>query len=197
MPGKETINPLWNNKIDQLTNGLEFEEKPKEFRFDFQTPPAVCKYMASMVPPGSISVLEPSPGVGNIVSELKKFNVTAPEDFFLLDRSQRFDCVVMNPPFSTKSAFLHNAPPNFNEPGMRLGYFFLTECMKMSDEVIALMPWFTISDSDTRLRTLKRFGLKSLTALPRKTFRYARIQTVIIQLSNGYQGDTAFKVFDF
>ena len=76
---------------------------------------------------------------------------------------------------------------------MRLGYYILTECMKQSDNVIALMPWFTISDSDVRLRTLKEYGLKSLTALPRKTFQYARIQTVIIELNKGYKKDTIFR----
>lgn len=48
---------------------------------------------------------------------------------------------------------------------------------EMSDNIIALMPWFTISDSDVRIRKLMDFGLKSLTLLHRKTFQYARIQT--------------------
>jgi hypothetical protein len=73
----------------------------------------------------------------------------------------------------------------------------LNECMKMSDNIIALMPWFTISDSDVRLRFLKSYGIKSLTALPRKTFQYARIQTVIIELQKGYQDETVFKTFHF
>jgi hypothetical protein len=79
---------------------------------------------------------------------------------------------------------------------MRLGYHILTECMNMSDNVIALMPWFTLSDSDVRLRSLKKYGLKSITALPRKTFEYVRIQTVIIELERGYEKETLFKVFD-
>jgi hypothetical protein len=58
------------------------------------------------------------------------------------------------------------------------------------------MPWFTISDSDVRLRALKRYGLKSVTALPRKTFEYVRIQTVVLQLEKGYRGDTTFIVYD-
>lgn len=181
----------------QLASGIEFEVVPKDFRLEFQTPPKVCKYMASLVPASAKTVLEPSCGIGNIVRELSAFEVTAPEDFFLLDKTKRFDAVVMNPPFSSKSAFLENAPPNFDAKGMRLGYWFLTECMKMSDNVIALMPWFTISDSDLRLRTLQRFGLKSLTALPRKTFQYARIQTVVIELEAGHKGPIEFKIFDF
>lgn len=80
---------------------------------------------------------------------------------------------------------------------MRLGYFILTECLKMSDSVIALMPWFTISDSDVRLRFLKSWGIKSITALPRKTFQYARIQTVVLEMSKGFMGKTIFETFNF
>ncbi len=91
---------------------------------------------------------------------------------------------------------MHNAPPEAVIKGMRLGYHILLECMQMSDNIIALMPWFTISDSDVRLRYLKDFGLKSITALPRKTFQYARIQTMVIELHKGWSGPTEFKVFD-
>lgn len=161
---------------------------------EFQTPVPVCKYMASLIPAGVKTVLEPTPGIGNIVAQLAGYDVTAPADYFDLNKSQRFDCIVMNPPFSSKSAF--NVPDHLNKSGMRLGYHILTECMGMSDNVIALMPWFTLSDSDVRLRALKMYGMKSLTALPRKTFEYVRIQTVVIELQRGYKGDTAFKVFD-
>ena len=103
----------------------------------------------------------------------------------------------MNPPFSSKSADMRNAPENIEARGMKLGYHILRECMEMSDNIIALMPWFTISDSDVRLRYLKNYGIKSLTALPRKTFEYARIQTVVIELEKGYQSETIFKTFNF
>jgi type I restriction-modification system DNA methylase subunit len=121
-------------------------------------------------------------------------NITAPEDFFSLPKDSRFDCIVMNPPFSHKYAF--NVPEHLNKAGMRLGYHILLQCMQMSDCVIALMPWFTISDSDVRLRLLYKWGLKSITALPRKTFQFARIQTCVFELEKGYKGETAFKVFD-
>lgn len=166
--------------------------------------------MASLIPDlsstlqGPMKLLEPTPGAGNLVNAIEarfqsindiNYEITAPKDFFLLPK-QRFDCIVMNPPFSSKSAFMENAPSGKNKYGMRLGYFILTECMEMSDHIIALMPWFTISDSDVRLRYLKDFGLKSLTTLPRKTFQYARIQTVVIELHKGYNSATEFKVFD-
>lgn len=187
MSGRPTINPLWDNVK---------EKSDQDYRTDFQTPPEVCKYMVSLIPDGSVTVLEPSPGIGNILRELKGYKVTHPNDFFLMEKACRFDCVVMNPPFSTRYAIMENAPADFQHKGMRLGYYFLTECMKMSDRVIALMPWFTISDSDVRLRSLKDYGLRSITALPRRTFRFARIQTCVLELHRGYRGSTDFRVFD-
>jgi len=169
----------------------------EKHRLDFQTPPNVATYMASLVPEFVNEILEPTCGSGNLVRALEKsgFTVIAPEDYFLLEK-RRFDCIVMNPPFSSKYAFMENAPQEYSEKGMRLGYKILTDCMNMSDNVIALMPWFTLSDSDVRLRSLKKYGIRSITALPRKTFQYARIQTVVLEMERGYKGATEFKVFD-
>lgn len=169
-----------------------------KYATDFQTKPEVCDYMVSLLKGYEVkNVFEPTPGIGNIVRSLEKngYQVTAPTDFFTQPKI-RFDACVMNPPFSSKFAFLENAPAGMNKHGMRLGYHILLECMQMTDIVIALMPWFTISDSDVRLRFLKRWGLKSVTALPRKTFQYARIQTVVLELIKGYDNETAFKVYD-
>lgn len=163
---------------------------------EFQTPLPVCKYMVKMVPKGTKTILEPSPGLGNIVSCMKKYQVTAAADFFLLDKDMQFDAIVMNPPFSERTTFMNNAPKEV-QSGMRVGYYFLTECMKMSDHVIALMPWFTLTDSDLRLKHLENFGIKSITALPRKTFNYTRIQTCVIELHKGWTRNTIFKTFDF
>jgi type I restriction-modification system DNA methylase subunit len=163
---------------------------------NFQTPVEVCEYMVELIPEWVVSVLEPTPGLGNIVNALykkMKYNITEADDYFLIDKSKKFDCIVMNPPFSSKSAFMDNAPAGVEIKGMKLGYHILKECMEMSNNVIALMPWYTISDSDVRMRYLKQYGIKSLTALPRKTFQYARIQTVVIELERGYKGDTLFK----
>jgi type I restriction-modification system DNA methylase subunit len=170
-------------------------KKPEEKNLtDFQTPVPVCNYMAEMIPFGTRTILEPTAGVGNLLKAIPpEYEVTAPSDFFQMP-PRRFDCVLTNPPFSSRYAF--GVPPELNKYGMRLGYHILTECMKMSDNVIALMPWFTISDSDVRLRALQRFGMLSITALPRATFQYARIQTCILQLQKGFKGDTIFRVFD-
>jgi len=160
---------------------------------EFQTPAAVAEYMRSLIPAGTISVLEPTPGEGNILNLLGEYDVTAPANFFTLDPS-RFDCIVMNPPFSLKYAF--GVPEDLEANGMRLGYHILLECMKMSDRVIALMPLFTISDSDVRLRYMKTFGIKSITMLPRKTFKYVRIQTAVFELVKGWNEETVFKAFE-
>ncbi|WP_109852786.1 hypothetical protein [Aquimarina sp. AU58] len=167
----------------------------ENFKNDFQTPINVARYMVSLIPNESRTVLEPTPGLGTLVKLLKEYNVTAPEDYFLLEK-QRWDTIIMNPPFALKYTNIENAPLERINKGMKMGYQILFECMQMTDNVIALMPWFTISDSDIRLKSLKKYGLKSLTALPRKTFQYARVQTVIIELVRGYKKDTSFKVFD-
>lgn len=168
-----------------------------DFKNDFQTPVPVAKYMVSLLPEGIVTVLEPTPGVGNIKKELIKsgYDVTAPDDYFV-NGGGKFDAVVMNPPFSHKFTNLENAPIDLHKSGMRMGYWFLTNCMQQSDIVIALMPWFTISDSDVRMRALYRHGIKSITALPRKTFQFARIQTMVIHLERGFKGQTAFYAYD-
>jgi hypothetical protein len=170
------------------------EDEQRCYRKEFQTPAFAAKYMASLVPANTTTILEPTPGQGNIVRELAGYNVTAPADFFQFDKNQRFDCIVMNPPFSSRYAF--GVPEGLNKHGMRLGYHMLIECMQMSDRVIALMPWFTISDSDVRLRQLKKWGMKSITALPRKTFQFARIQTCVLELVKGWTMETHFRVYD-
>lgn len=162
---------------------------------NFQTPPAICDYMVSMLTEKHIEILEPTPGLGQLADAVSRTGRAClrADDFFLLDPKLNFDAVVMNPPFSSHSAFLENAPKDIEFKGMRIGYHILFECMKKADTIIALMPWLTIADSDVRLRALKSYGLKSLTPLPRKTFEYARIQTCVIELERGYEGETIFK----
>ncbi|WP_143313746.1 DNA methyltransferase family protein [Chitinophaga ginsengisegetis] len=165
---------------------------------DYQTPVEVARYMVSLLPAGiNGEVLEPTPGIGNIVRELQRagYQVCAADDFFLLEH-RSFPACVMNPPFSSKYAFLNNAKEDYSKHGMRLGYEILKQCMIMSDIIVALMPWFTISDSDVRLRMLKNYGLVSVTALPRKTFQFARIQTCVIYLQKDFKGKTEFIVYD-
>lgn len=160
----------------------------------YQTPDWVVSYMVSMIPEGVVTVLEPTPGNGNIVRQLEgKYQVTAPEDYFSLDKDSAFDCVVMNPPFSSKYANMGNAPHHRDYRGMKLGYHILVDSLGLSNHVIALMPWFTISDSDVRLQYLMEWGLKSITVLPRKTFNYARIQTCVLELCKNHREATRFR----
>ncbi|MES2810031.1 MAG: hypothetical protein V4619_15475 [Bacteroidota bacterium] len=170
----------------------------KDYRTEFQTPPDVCRYMASMIPDLAKTVMEPTKGIGNLFRAISDcgFQVDAPDDYFLRDKKKRYDCVVLNPPFSSKYLIMDNCPKTFTDRGMNAGYRILFECMQQSDHLIALMPWFTLSDSDVRLRYLKNYGLKSVTSLPRRTFEYARIQTCVIELIKGYGGPTEFLVYD-
>jgi tRNA1(Val) A37 N6-methylase TrmN6 len=156
--------------------------------------------MVGMIPKHCKTVFEPTPGLGNIVDVLRsknRFEIETPTDFFLADKSKNYDVIIMNPPFSSHTTFLDNAPKDIDLRGLKVGYHILSECMKMSDYVIALMPWFTIADSDVRLKNFKSFGIKSITPLPRKTFQYARIQTVVIELVKGYKKETIFKTSHF
>lgn len=162
---------------------------------DFQTPANIANYMVSLLPNWVMTVLEPTPGLGSLVKALDLlYDITAPEDYWEMDKNQRFDAVVANLPFSSKTFF--NCPPEYAGKGMIVAYDQMNVLMGMSDNLILLMPWFTISDSDVRLRKLKNYGLISITALPRRTFNYARIQTCVLQLQKGYIGKTEFIVYD-
>ena len=142
----------------------------------FQTPEKVCTYMSSFLPDNAGTILEPTSGLGNLVKALKhKGNVIEPQDFFAMEK-QRFDWVVMNPPFTP----------------MAKGYKILYECMEMSDNIIALMPWLTMINGQKRTSDIIEFGLVSITHLPRSIFNGSRVQTCILQMSKGYKGKTEF-----
>lgn len=178
---------------------MQNKKSDRSYVNDFQTPPHIAKYMVDLLDAGGgviKTVLEPTPGIGNVVKALKNkgYEVTAPEDYWELDKKHRYDAIVGNPPFSRKTFF--NVPKNYTGKGMALSYGVMKTLLQMSDNVILLMPWFTISDSDVRLRQLKKFGLISVTALPRKTFDYARVQTCVLQFQKGYTGPTEFIVYD-
>jgi hypothetical protein len=160
---------------------------------NYQTPINICEYMISLLP-NVLEVREPTPGIGNLYNCLidKGYSVELFSDYFLADKT-KCEAIVMNPPFSLLSCDITNAPDDWkNLKGMKVGYKFLEEAMEQSDNIIALMPWFTISDSDVRMRKIREFGLISVTPLPRKTFQYARIQTVVLQLQKRYSGNTIF-----
>lgn len=142
---------------------------------DFQTPPWICNIMVAMIPEDIRSVLEPTPGEGNLVRALARYNVTAPADFWAIHG--QWDCVVMNPPFSP----------------MKVGYDILYRCMEMTNVIIALMPWLTIINSEKRTQDIVEWGLRSVTHLPRCAFPGARVQCCILEMQYGYVGDTALR----
>jgi len=143
---------------------------------DFQTPMPICKYMVGLLPVGVASVLEPTPGQGNIVKELSFYNVTAPIDFW--QTSGNYDAVVMNPPFTP----------------MDMGYKILFKCMEMSPVIITLMPWLTIINSERRTKKIIDYGLKSITHLPRSVFKGSRVQTCVLEMVSGWNQECQFKV---
>jgi hypothetical protein len=149
---------------------------------NFQTPNWCCQHMASLIPTNADSVLEPTKGAGNLVLAIQKagFKVTAPDDFWDMDKDVRFDCVCMNPPFTP----------------MAQGYQILYKCMEKADCIIALMPWLTIINSEKRTKLIMDFGLRSITHLPRNTFPGARVQCCILEMDTAYRhrGTTQFVV---
>ena len=148
------------------------------FSTEFQSRTWCCHRMVSLLPSWTRTVLEPTPGLGNLVAALKDrgFTVTAPDNFFDIDGS--FDAVVMNPPFTP----------------MKQGYEILYRAMDMTDHIIALMPWLSIINSERRSRDIMKWGLRSITHLPRNTFKGARVQTCILDMQRGYRAETTFLV---
>lgn len=147
----------------------------------YQTPVWACNLMADMIPAGVKTILEPTPGEGRLVKVLQDrgYIVTAPDLFENISPFLRFDAVVMNPPFKNS-----------------IEQKFLLASLELSDNIIALLPWFSLINCDSRTRLLKDFGILSVTHLPRSTFRKIRIQTMILHLQKGYKGTIELKIID-
>ncbi|MFZ1704336.1 MAG: hypothetical protein WAT79_08310 [Saprospiraceae bacterium] len=147
---------------------------------DFQTPKIVADYMASLMPDQCGIILEPTPGIGNLVEAAKhKGDVFSPLNFEDIPSGARYDWAIMNPPFTP----------------MKEGYRYLKEVMEMTDNIIALLPWFILINSERRRNDIVEFGLASITHLPRKTFPGCRIQCCVLEMNKGYKGITSFKSF--
>jgi type I restriction-modification system DNA methylase subunit len=176
----------------------------KDLSKEFQTPADVCDYMVSLIPDSARSIVEPTMGEGNIVKAidrinkssklgLRKFILATPINFFNFPTNLRFDCAVMNPPFSVKYTNMDGAPDRYLKKGAQIGWEMTKDCMKMCDSVITLLPWTIITNSDKRLNYMMEYGLVSVTALPRETFPGARIQCCVIHLQKNYTGTSIFK----
>ena len=145
---------------------------------NFQTPIDICEYMASFLPNNPGIILEPTPGKGNLSGILSKYGkvISPEEDFFKMEKSE-YDWIIMNPPFTP----------------MSVGYKILYQCMDMTDNLIALMPYLTIINGEKRRDDIINYGLKSITHLPRNTFKGSRVQTCILEMKRGWEGDTIYK----
>ena len=164
-----------------------------ERKEQFQTHPVLCRYMASLIPNGSITVLEPTKGEGNLVKELRRsYNVTAPNDFFQM-KKKKFDCIVMNPPFSIQ--YTYGLPNELNKKGFQVGYYILKTCMEMSNNIIALLPWFILTNSENRMKEIVGWGLKSVCIVPRRWFPGSRASCCILTLKKGYFGKIQLTTF--
>ena len=138
---------------------------------NYQTPDHVCKYMVGLIPIGCKKILEPTPGEGNLVKALMDagYGVKFPADDYWemqVRPDHKIDCIVANPPFT---------PATY-------GYKFLENFMDICDKIIILMPWPTITNSDSRTQKIIEFGLTSVTHLPRRTFYGIRQNLCILKL---------------
>ncbi len=146
---------------------------------DFQTPVWVCKMMANLLqsaPYKVRSVLEPTPGKGNLVRALEDqgYAVTAPRDFWQVRGG--WDAACMNPPFSPMSE----------------GYRILFAVMDMTEVIVALMPWLTLINSKRRAGKIDKFGLRAVYHLPRDVFPGSRVQTCILHMQRGWHPQASF-----
>jgi len=149
---------------------------------EFQTPKIVADYMASLIPYDCGTILEPTPGIGNLVNCVKhKGVVIAPINYEDIPKDARYNWVIMNPPFSP----------------MKEGYRYLKEAMRMTDNIIALLPWLILINSQRRMNDIIDYGLVSITNLPRKAFPGSRIQVCILEMKKGFNDDTTFKSFSW
>jgi len=150
----------------------------KDWGDHFQTPEHICNYMASFLPQNAGLILEPTPGKGKLVKALQAHGtVFSPEDFNKMTKNN-FDWIVMNPPFTP----------------MKQGYEILYKCMEMSENIIALMPYLAIINGEKRTKDIMNWGLKSITHLPRSTFKGSRVQTCILEMKKDWKTETVFKL---
>ena len=146
---------------------------------NFQTPSWVMDLMIKEIPEDVYHILEPTKGAGFFVDRLldENYVVTAPDgDYFEYTHKSRYCCVVGNPPFSP----------------MVKGYEILFDVTNHSDNIVMLMPWLLLINSQKRLEKVMQFGLRKIIHLPRKAFPGTRVQTCVVVMKRGFIGDTIF-----
>ena len=147
---------------------------------DFQTPEWVCNLMAGLIPGHPETILEPTPGAGNLAKAIDRRYpssiIYTPEQFEKFDLHS-VDCIVANPPFTP----------------MSMGYKLLDRFFVLSENIIILMPWLALINSERRTKSYIEHGLKQIIHLPRKAFSGSRVQTCILVFEKDYHGDIIFK----
>lgn len=147
---------------------------------NFQTPDWVIEVIKKEIPCNIETILEPTPGNGNIVSALKtNFKIIYPKgDYFKMNHDiAKYDCIIGNPPFSP----------------MKKGYDILYDIMNKTDLIIMVMPWLTLINGEKRLKDITEYGLKKIIHLPRSAFKGSRVQTCIIIMEKGHIRETVFQ----
>lgn len=150
---------------------------------DFQTPDWVCDIMTELILGYPETILEPTPGAGNlfqsISKRLPKSIIYAPKHFEEFN-IERVDLIVANPPFTPMSQ----------------GYQLLDRFFDISDNIIILMPWLALINSESRTKRYIDHGLKEIHHLPRRAFPGSRVQACILVFQKGYNGEIRFKSAD-
>lgn len=150
---------------------------------DFQTPVWVCEHMINLITIKSSAdipntFLEPTSGEGNLVKSIdKRFpssTIYTPKRFE--DFNKKVDWIIANPPFTP----------------MKLGYQILNRCFELSGNIIILMPWIALINSEKRTKKYIEQGLKLVIHLPRRAFPGSRVQTCIMVFEWGYRGGIGF-----
>lgn len=146
---------------------------------NFQTPPQYAKFMVSLLNKRDVkTALDPHPGAGNLVATIDdRFGYHYDPRWFYETPTVPFqiDAIVMNPPFTP----------------MKLGYENLFRAMELTDNIIALMPWLTIINSERRTKRILDYGLKEIYHLPRRAFKGSRVQTCILYMERGFHSASA------
>ena len=119
--------------------GLLPEYKSHQF---YPTPQVIVDEMMKYIPNDTVTILEPSAGTGRLINGVKDYNVTAIDiaplhceileakeftrvfnmDFMQYDTDNKFDLILMNPPFSKGRSKSHveKARKHLNDGGVVL-----------------------------------------------------------------------------
>jgi len=140
---------------------------------EFQTPDWVCDLMVNMIPitDNPKVILEPTPGEGNLVRAIQRrfsqCRILAPNDIYLFHPKEKIDWTVSNPPFTP----------------MSLGFSLLQRMKIWCDNIVILLPWLLLINSEERTDWFLRAGLSEVIHLPRSVFGSSRVQACVMKMT--------------